>query len=661
MMQELTLAKISSTAMARRKMSDVEALEEMFRSDVELEDSSDSWWDSDEEEEPDTADRLDLGDVQVKAEPSSSDGAEPPPTSHDSSSSLSGDRAGEADEDYVPPVPLRSSGRGRAPAPKRTTTTHKKARKRQKVSSSAHQQQGEDCWHTREELDTEPGCPLFTPKKDPGPQIDSTKSWSPLSLFKLFFSAYTIREIIKNTNENAQRLLAAGKKFKWSPLTVDDFYKFLAIIIFSGLVQVPSKPDFWRTKWPYNFPFPRSCMTRDRFESILWSLHLSNIKKDEENEQKKGTPHYDRLFKLKPLYDDIRVACKTHFQPMREICIDERMVASKARIDFKQFMRDKPTRFGYKLFVLADSRTGYTWNFFIYQGKSAVVREEGLGTTSVMDLMDFGLLGKGYHLYVDNFYSSPYLFQKLASNSTAACGTIRGNLVGFPKTTLNNLLRSAQRGEMRWIRKDGLLFIKWKDTKEVTVCSTFHKSFSGATVKRRVKEAGHWVMKDISVPDSVKDYNKFMGGVDLSDALIQYYSVRNKTMKWYKTFFYHFIDISVVNSFIMFKMLAEKREEKAISQRQFREKLMEELILESKGETACPQPSTSFSAQPGAFKCPGSVPRYFGGTAEEKRRICVWCKQNGSKRKTPLYCPKCNVALCLQPDRNCFEDYHKKL
>lgn len=108
-------------------------------------------------------------------------------------------------------------------------------------------------------------------------------------------------------------------------------------------------------------------------------------------------------------------------------------------------------------------------------------------------------------------------------------------------------------------------------------------------------------------------------------------------------------------------MLAEKREENAISQRQFREKLMEELILESKGETACPQPSTSFSAQPGAFKCPGSVPRYFGGTAEEKRRICVWCKQNGSKRKTPLYCPKCNVALCLQPDRNCFEDYHKNL
>uniref|UniRef100_A0A087YNB1 PiggyBac transposable element-derived protein domain-containing protein n=1 Tax=Poecilia formosa TaxID=48698 RepID=A0A087YNB1_POEFO len=301
---------------------------------------------------------------------------------------------------------------------------------------------------------------------------------------------------------------------------------FLAIIIFSGLVQVPSKPDFWRTKWPYNFPFPRSCMTRDRFESILWSLHLSN----------KGTPQYDRLFKLKPLYDDIRVACKTHFQPMREICIEERMVASKARIDFKQFMRDKPTRFGYKLFVLADSRTGYTWNFFIYQGKSAVVREERLSTTSVMDLMEFGLLGKGYHLYLDNFYSSPYLFQKLASNSTAACSTIRQNRVGFPKTTLNNLPRSAQRGEMRWIRKDGLLFIKWKDTKEVTVCSTFHKAFSGATVKRTVKEAGHWVVKDVPVPGAVKDYNKFMGVIRLSPNVVYFYTTFR-----FKSLYYFFV------------------------------------------------------------------------------------------------------------------------
>ncbi|XP_053176278.1 piggyBac transposable element-derived protein 4-like [Scomber japonicus] len=432
-------------------------------------------------------------------------------------------------------------------------------------------------------------------------------------------------------------------------LTVQGFYTFLAVIIFTGLVTVHKTADYWKKTCPYNFSFPHNRITRRRFEEILWSLHLSNPAEDEENDKKKNTGGYDRLFKIKPLYSELVEACKTHFHPHKNLSIDERMVASQARISMRQYMKNKPTRWGYKLFVLADSSTAYTWNFFVYTGKSMSTTGHGLSYTAVMDLLPFAVLGRGYTVYTDNVYTSPTLVQDLAKKFFGCCGTIRKNNVCFPQTEANDLPKKAERGDLRWIRRSNLLFVKWMDTREVTMCSSVHEAFTGRTVTRRVKEAGVWQLKPIPVPDAVVDYNHNMRGVDLSNALI---GPALKTRKWYKTFFYHFVDIAVVNSFLLHKELLKlwnPTQTKPHTQKTFREQLLKEMLEFAEGSAATPPPAS-------ATTC---MPAYYTTDDSRIRKHCKRCLKAGIPRvKTAVYCRKCQVPLCLTAKKNCFQLWH---
>ena len=99
------------------------------------------------------------------------------------------------------------------------------------------------------------------------------------------------------------------------------------------------------------------------------------------------------------------------------------MVASKARVFMKQYIKDKPTKWRFKFWVLADSKNGYTCDFNLYTGRRENPTDNGLGYDVVMNLMQ-RFLDQGYCLYVDNFYSSPVLFGDLLRQDVLACGTI---------------------------------------------------------------------------------------------------------------------------------------------------------------------------------------------------------------------------------------------
>lgn len=295
----------------------------------------------------------------------------------------------------------------------------------------------EERWKGTDEEDIAPEQLPFEPARTPGAQLSHEESYSPLQLFQLFFTASILETVVKNTNKVGK----AEHDTKWRDITVRDMYSYLCMLIFMGLLKLRTLADYWRRDELCSFPFPCSVMSGKKFHSIAAAIHLSDPEDDAANSEKKGTPDYDRLGKIKPIYEELRKACKAIYHPKQNIAVDERMVKSKARTMLKQYMKNKPTKWGFKLFVLADSANGYTWDFTVYQGKAQHRTKNGLGYDTVMDLVSPSTLGTGYRLYVDNFYTSPTLFHDLLEMKIMACGTLRLKYFGSLKLKLGQLDR----------------------------------------------------------------------------------------------------------------------------------------------------------------------------------------------------------------------------
>ncbi|XP_067351692.1 piggyBac transposable element-derived protein 4-like [Channa argus] len=585
---------------------------------------------------------------------------------------------------------------------KKFPTPHRKnlRRKRQTETCIVREEvdgNDEEHWRNMDEEDIEPPQARFRPDREVGPQLNRTANYKPLELFQLFFSTTVIDTLVKNTNAYGKKKCESQKE-SWVHATAADMYSFICLVLYMGIVPLKTLKEFWRGSKLFSLPFPASVMPCRRFLAISRSLHMNDPAVEAANDQKKGTSEYDRLCKIKPLYEQILEACHTFFHPYQHISIDERMVPTKARIGFKQYNKNKPTKWGFKLFVLADSMCGYTLNFFVYGGKEGEPTGKGLGYEAVMRLLKIPFLGKGYKLYVDSFYTSPTLFLDLLKRKIMACGTVRSNIAGYPKTKKNDMTKKTPRGTIQWLRKEQLLFVKWLDTREVTMCTTMHKAYSKDVAKRKMKDTdGRWTERLVPIPECIKDYNRYMGGVDLSDALIGYYNVIHKTHKWYKTLFYHFVDIATVNAFILYKELCKLQNRPTITQKTFREQLIlslaeigstprrsgpqnfmvpvsqckipppsrSKVTLSSPSTVPPPSLSTGVTPAPASdFPGLGHLPAYFveqmsnvasRDRATAGRRACVVCK-----RKSPVYCSTCQKTLCLNSLRNCYSEWHRR-
>ena len=80
-------------------------------------------------------------------------------------------------------------------------------------------------------------------------------------------------------------------------------------------------------------------------------------------------------------------------------------------------------------------------------------------------LKKFKLLDKGHNLYMDNYYSSPELFEELYYRQTYACGTAHSIRKGMPLMISKMDVKPLQ---SLFVWNGPLLCLKWKGAKTKT-------------------------------------------------------------------------------------------------------------------------------------------------------------------------------------------------
>ncbi|XP_049948186.1 piggyBac transposable element-derived protein 4-like [Schistocerca serialis cubense] len=294
---------------------------------------------------------------------------------------------------------------------------------------------------------------------------------TPYQFFKHIFPSKLFDLIV----EESHRYSVQCNSDRPIDLSCDDIKKFIGICLVISIVHVPNTRDYWGEVTGTHLI--KATMTVNQYEQIRKFLHFN----DNSAMIPRGEKGHDRLFKVRPIIELMRSRFQTI--PVEEcVSVDEQICSTKARSYLKQYMPNKPHKYGYKLFVISGI-SGYAYDFEIFTGdenepEKRVTGEEDLGASANVVVRLSRILPRNMNqkLYCDNYYTSLPLLVWLHKQGIYSLGTVRRNRVPDCKLPSEAELKKMARGasEERVATVDGVDIsnVVWKDNKSVMLLST---------------------------------------------------------------------------------------------------------------------------------------------------------------------------------------------
>lgn len=549
---------------------------------------------------------------------------------------VSRDMSSDSEEDEDQPRPRPVVQRGGRPS------TIGRPRGRQNVAQNDEESSS---WDEVEEGNDPTYNHQFTYAELSGPKHCPPQNSKPIDYFNLFFTTTILTSFVTETNRyarsyinsNQNNLSPFSRVRKWVDVTLLEMKAFLSIIINMGMITKPSITSYWDTDFTQSTPFFAKVMPCNRFQIILKFFHIVDVNKL----IPRGNPGYDPCGRFQPIIDHANRMFKHYYYPTQALSVDESLVGTKKRVALTQYLpKKKHHKWGIKLWVLCDSITRYCVSFYCYKGAQRTqendrIVETGLGSTVVMTLLQMAnCLGKGHHMYLDNFFTSISLARNLYTNKTFMTGTLRKDRKGIPK----KLLGKYAVGQKTYVRKGPLLIMahreKPSNASQFLILST---DCQAATQNYSIRRSGRLLIKNKT--KIAYQYNRGMGGIDSTDQMLYVYMDERRTMKHAKKVIFNVFGRMMLNAFILHKL---NTTESRITRAEFMKHVIRDLATEwlaTKNVQQNPQGGgDATTARYGLRKLP-----------EKKEKLCRECSgvnhPEGKKRRSRTVCIKCGNGV----------------
>lgn len=386
-------------------------------------------------------------------------------------------------------------------------------------------------------------CNIVT--KLPGVKAKAKGAKTILECWKLFFSDAMINNIVKYINQKLDMMRVSYTRPRDCPaVDYEEMLAFIGLLFLAGVkrAQHLNSDELWKLDGTAPDIFAAT-MAKKRFHQIIQAVRFDDATKRQENSA------VDNLAPIREIFEMFVTNCLSTYSPGFYVTIDEMLEAFRGRCKFRQYIANKPAKYGIKIYALVDARTFFTLNLEIYAGK----QPEGPyqlpnDAASVVKRLIRPISGTGRNVTTDNYFSSVPLANSLVNDHRlTTIGTLRKNKPQIPPELTNvkgrhlcsSLFAYGDNGNKCLL----VSYVPKKKNKNVLLLSTLH---SDGLIDENTKET---TMK----PEIITDYNLTKGGVDVVDKMKAEYSVTRFSNRWPFTVFCSLLNISTINSQIIYK------------------------------------------------------------------------------------------------------------